>query len=91
MVPKENFKMLTGEDKISTYKFNTGTASHTFCKDCGIHPFYFSRSHQSSVAIMPHCIDSNTIKNQNIIYFDGINWEKSYTEAKKRNSEYFKE
>ncbi|CAD5116677.1 DgyrCDS5543 [Dimorphilus gyrociliatus] len=89
MVPKENFQILSGEDKLSTYKFNTGTASHLFCKECGIHSFYYSRSHQTSVAIMPHCIDSGTIKKENIVHFDGLNWEKSYTEAKEKKGGHF--
>ena len=29
---------------MTTYRFNTGTAQHTFCRTCGIHAFYVPRS-----------------------------------------------
>ena len=36
IVPASKFRLLCGEDAITTYTFNTGTAQHTFCKHCGI-------------------------------------------------------
>ena len=44
IVPPERFALLSGKEELTTYEFNTGTAKHTFCKHCGIHPFYVPRS-----------------------------------------------
>jgi hypothetical protein len=32
-------RILTGEDDLGLYRFNTKTAKHYFCRSCGIHPF----------------------------------------------------
>ena len=31
IVPPEQFELLSGADALTTYRFNTGTAKHTFC------------------------------------------------------------
>src|SRR5918997_291333 len=36
IVPRDRFKLVSGEDVLSTYTFNTGTAKHLFCSVCGI-------------------------------------------------------
>src|SRR5690349_5755049 len=36
IVPPDSFELLSGKDDLTTYKFNTGVAQHTFCKHCGI-------------------------------------------------------
>ena len=38
-VPLDRFELLCGEGELTTYRFNTGTAQHTFCRHCGIHAF----------------------------------------------------
>jgi hypothetical protein len=43
-VTPEQFEMLTGAEDLATYQFNTGIAKHTFCRHCGMHPFYVPRS-----------------------------------------------
>ena len=44
IVPKSRFKLLSGEDWLTTYEFNTRTAKHLFCSACGIKSFYVPRS-----------------------------------------------
>src|SRR5580704_13329303 len=39
IVAPEQFELLSGADALTTYRFNTGTAKHTFCATCGVHPF----------------------------------------------------
>ena len=41
IVPPEAFELLSGKDALTTYRFNTGTAQHTFCAACGIHPSFW--------------------------------------------------
>ena len=36
IVPASKFKLLKGEDDITTYTFGSGEAKHKFCKICGI-------------------------------------------------------
>src|SRR5690348_252135 len=40
IVPRDRFTLLAGAEQLTTYRFNTGVAQHTFCRTCGIHPFY---------------------------------------------------
>src|ERR1700753_3673451 len=40
IVPRSRFRLLTGADQLSEYKFNTGAARHLFCSHCGVKSFY---------------------------------------------------
>lgn len=73
----ENFTLLKGEDALTTYQFNTGTAKHLFCKNCGIHSFYRPRSHRNGFSVNLHCLDEDILEQFQIIPFDGKNWEKN--------------
>lgn len=77
IVPRTRFKILKGEDNITTYTFNTGIAKHTFCKTCGIKPFYIPRSNPDGYSVNVRCLDQSGIKKITIEQFDGKNWEKS--------------
>jgi len=74
IVPLSHFTLLQGEDKLSTYTFNTGVAKHTFCQTCGIKPFYIPRSNPDGMDINVNCLDTlpESIK---VTDFDGQNWE----------------
>lgn len=74
IVPKSKFKLLCGEEFLTTYTFNTGVAKHTFCKRCGIKPFYTPRSNPDGVDINVNCLDTAPSE-INITDFDGKNWE----------------
>jgi len=74
IVPRRNFRLLAGESYITTYQFNTDVARHTFCKVCGIKPFYIPRSNPDGVDI-----NLRTLKTRpprvHVVQFDGQNWE----------------
>ena len=76
IVPPENFTLLRGNDSLITYTFNTHIAQHTFCKICGIHPFYRSRSHPEAFDVNLRCLDQDLLSQFKVIPFDGANWEK---------------
>ena len=77
IVPKSDFKLVSGEDDLETYTFNTGAAKHHFCRHCGIKSSYQPRSHPDGVSVNVNCVDQETIKSRNITRFDGQNWEEN--------------
>ena len=42
IVPKSRFRLLRGEDSLTTYTFNTGAAKHMFCQEKSSQPYGFS-------------------------------------------------
>jgi hypothetical protein len=78
IVPRSRFKLLQGGDHITTYTFNTGVAKHTFCKVCGIKPFYVPRSNPDGYSVNVRCLDPPPAKLA-IKPFDGKNWEQHAT------------
>ena len=77
IVPKERFTLLTGQDMLSTYTFNTGVAKHTFCRACGIHAFYVPRSHPDGFDVNVRCLDGDVEGLFHVIPFDGARWEEN--------------
>ena len=77
IVPLDRFALLRGAESLSTYRFNTGVARHTFCRTCGIHPFYTPRSHPDQVDVNVRCLDGGAAERFTITPFDGRNWEES--------------
>jgi hypothetical protein len=76
IVPKERFRLLSGEDALTTYEFNTKTAKHRFCKFCGIKSFYVPRSHPNDYSVNARCLDPEAVKIVRKQNFDGKNWER---------------
>jgi hypothetical protein len=64
-----------GEDDLAAYTFNTGVASHTFCRHCGIHAFYVPRSDPDKIDVNVRCIDDIDLAALAIKTFDGRHWE----------------
>lgn len=76
IVPSSRFRLLSGEDALSVYTFNTGVAQHKFCKICGIKSFYTPRSNPDGVAVTWRCFDDpHAFENVQISAFDGVHWE----------------
>jgi hypothetical protein len=75
-VARSRFKLLQGEDCLSTYTFNTGVARHLFCRHCGIKSFYVPRSHPQGFNVNARCLDPGTVESMNIRPFNGREWEK---------------
>jgi len=74
ILPLSKFSLISGKEQLSTYTFNKGIAKHTFCKICGIKPFYTPRSNPDGIDINVNCLDLGNAK-VNISEFDGANWE----------------
>ncbi len=77
IVEKDAFTLLAGEGALTTYTFNTGVAKHTFCKVCGVHPFYTPRSHPDGVDVNVRCLDGEAPARFRVVPFDGRRWEEN--------------
>jgi len=75
ILPLSRFRLLSGREALTTYTFNSGVARHTFCKVCGIKPFYTPRSNPDGIDINLNCLDDRPLR-INIVDFDGQHWEK---------------
>jgi hypothetical protein len=77
IVPPSQFELLRGEDDLTTYRFNTGVARHTFCRTCGIHAFYVPRSDPDKIDVNVRCLDGVDVTKLVIARFDGQDWERA--------------
>jgi hypothetical protein len=77
IVPPQQFEILIGKDELTTYTFNTRTAKHTFCKHCGVHPFYVPRSDPDKIDVNARCLDGVDPTTLRVRSFDGRNWEQA--------------
>jgi len=77
IVPAARFRLTAGEDKLTTYTFNTGVAKHLFCSVCGVKSFYVPRSNPDGFSVNYRCLDDQSaFREVRIINFDGTgNWE----------------
>lgn len=75
IVPRAAFRLLSGEQELTTYTFNTGVAQHHFCSHCGVKSFYVPRSHPDGVSVNARCLDMSTVNSVSVQPFDGQNWE----------------
>ena len=82
IVPAHNFTLLQGQDVLSTYRFNTKVARHTFCGICGIHAFYHPRSHPQMIDVNIRCLDEDYSDRFVIRPFDGQNWEENVADLR---------
>ncbi len=76
IVPQSRFRICSGEDLLTTYRFNTGVAEHLFCPRCGIKCFYRPRSNPDGWSVNARCLDSADDLEMDLSQFDGRNWEK---------------
>jgi hypothetical protein len=81
IVPTSQFELLAGDDDLTCYRFNTGLAKHTFCRHCGVHPFYTPRSDPDKVDVNVRCLDGVDLAALEPLHFDGKNWEQAIRSA----------
>lgn len=77
IVTKDAFELLSGAGDLTTYTFNTGVAKHTFCRVCGMHPFYTPRSHPDGIDVNVRCLDGDARSRFRVEPFDGARWEEN--------------
>ena len=79
-VPHRDFRLISGEDALVSYRFGTGAANHLFCGTCGIKSFYQPRSHPEEWSVNLNALDDASGLDVTIRKFDGRDWEKSRAE-----------
>jgi hypothetical protein len=82
LVPKSRFRLLSGEQYLTTYQFNTGTAQHLFCSVCGVKSFYVPRSNPDGYSVNARCLDEGSVRSMRVTPFDGKRWEQQYPEGR---------
>ena len=53
----EAFRIIEGQEKLATYRFNTMTAEHHFCSVCGIYTHHKRRSDPNQLGVNVACLD----------------------------------
>ena len=50
-------KIIQGQQALTSYRFNTGTAEHFFCSRCGIYTHHQRRSNADEYGVNVACLD----------------------------------
>jgi hypothetical protein len=72
--PAEAFKLLSGEDALTSYQFNKKVINHNFCATCGVTSFAQGRRPSDGaqlVAINARCLDGVDLATLEVKHFDG--------------------
>lgn len=56
-VPEAALTVISGEDALALYEWNTRRAKHYFCKHCGIYVFHRKRAQPDHFGINAFCLD----------------------------------
>ncbi len=72
-VPRQQLRLLTPEENLSTYTFNKHTIKHRFCSKCGIHPFGegIDPAGSQMAAINVRCLEDVDFSSFPVKHFDG--------------------
>ena len=63
-----------GEDVLTSYRFNTGSAQHFFCSRCGIYTHHQRRSNPGEYGVNVACLDGvSPFDFSEVPVMDGIN------------------
>lgn len=55
--PLGGLRITAGEDALTLYRFNTGTAKHYFCSKCGIYTHHQRRSNPNEYGVNVACLE----------------------------------
>ena len=57
LVPEAAFRLISGEDALRLYQYNTMVARHHFCSTCGIYTHHFPRTRPGVIGINTGCLE----------------------------------
>ena len=55
-VHESRLRLLAGTESLAEYRFHTRTATHYFCRVCGIYPFHRKRVTPDHFGVNVHCL-----------------------------------
>ena len=84
LIPRTNLRRLVGASHLESYAFGTNTATHLFCKTCGVKTFYVPRSHPRDYSVNARCLKDFEITTHKIEQFDGQNYESNVAALQKK-------
>jgi hypothetical protein len=68
----DDFTISQGAEQLATYRFNTRTAEHYFCKICGIYTHHKRRSNPHQLGINVACLEGiSPFDFREVVVFDG--------------------
>jgi hypothetical protein len=68
----QDFRIIQGEDKLATYRFNTRSAEHHFCRECGIYTHHKRRSNSNQLGVNVACLEGvSPFDFVEVVVFDG--------------------
>ena len=70
--PLGGIRILQGEDKLTSYRFNTRTAQHFFCSQCGIYTHHQRRSNASEYGVNAACLGISPFDFAAVPVMDGV-------------------
>jgi hypothetical protein len=72
-VPRDKMTLLSGDDAMTTYKFNKHLIEHRFCSTCGIHPFAegVDPAGNKMAAININCLEDVDLSKVPVQHYDG--------------------
>jgi hypothetical protein len=70
----DDLEIVNGQDALTLYQFNTGTAKHYFCSVCGIYTHHQRRSDPSQYGVNVACLEGiSPFDFDEVLVTDGIN------------------
>jgi hypothetical protein len=71
--PASDFKLVSGEGSLTSYRFNRNVVDHLFCSTCGVTSFARGQKPDGSptVAINTRCLDGVNLEKLSVTAFDG--------------------
>lgn len=73
-VSLDGIAVLEGQEHLKLYQFNTNTAKHYFCGNCGVYTHHQRRSNPTQYGFNVACLEGiNPLKVEGIPTYDGVN------------------
>lgn len=73
-VPLSGIRIVKGEDVLKLYQFNTRTARHYFCSNCGIYTHHQRRSNPGEYGFNVACLEGVNPFDLGVVpTYDGVN------------------